>query len=198
MIYGYAWGGSGGAFKTISGFENTDVWDGVSTLCHRFTAMAIPNVFTVRIYAMRMLWDKFPSILDAVEPGGSGDMYRDLDPEQRAALQEVTRMGFPPTAWFDYKTLGRARSPSYSISCALKTQPTFKNDFGLFPAIWVQIRRSHCNRLGFSLKPGLRRSSRLAMAIRQLKRKGVWIRPGINFKQKHLWSSKWRTFRANL
>src|SRR5262245_64605789 len=28
--YGYAWGGSGGAFKTIAGIENTNgVWDGV-------------------------------------------------------------------------------------------------------------------------------------------------------------------------
>ncbi len=58
-IYGYAWGGSGGSFKTISGFENTDVGDGAVPYVIG-SPMAIPSVFTVRIYAMRMLWDKFP------------------------------------------------------------------------------------------------------------------------------------------
>ncbi len=29
---------------------------------------AIPNVFTVRMYAMRVLKDKFPQIIDALEP----------------------------------------------------------------------------------------------------------------------------------
>ena len=49
---------------------------------------------------MRILKGKFPSIVDAVEPGGSGDMYKDLNEEQQAALREVTNMGFPPLGWF--------------------------------------------------------------------------------------------------
>ena len=68
--------------------------------------MAIPNMFTVRIRAMRILKDKFPQILDAVEPGGSGDPYAGLTEEQAGALREVTRMGFPMASWFDYKTMG--------------------------------------------------------------------------------------------
>jgi hypothetical protein len=67
--------------------------------------MAIPNVFTVRIHAMRILYDKFPQIVDAIEPGGN-DMYAGLNDEEKQALTEVTKMGFPPKAWFAYRTMG--------------------------------------------------------------------------------------------
>lgn len=104
-IYGYAFGGSGGAYRTIGGLENTDgVWDGAVPYVLG-SPMAIPNVFTVRIYAMRILHDKFPQIVDAIEPGG-GDMYAGLNDEEKQALTEVTKMGFPPKAWFAYKTMG--------------------------------------------------------------------------------------------
>ena len=95
-----------GAFRTIGGMENTeDVWDGAVPYVVG-SPEAIPNVFTVRMYAMRVLHDKLPQIIDAVETGGSGDMYAGLNEEEKAALQEVTRMGFPPKSWFGYKTMG--------------------------------------------------------------------------------------------
>jgi hypothetical protein len=104
--YGYAFGGSGGAYRTIGGIENTeDVWDGVVPYVVG-SPMAIPNVFTVRMHAMRVLKDKLPQIIDAVEPGGSGDMYAGLNAEEKDALQEVTKMGYPPKSWFGYKTMG--------------------------------------------------------------------------------------------
>ena len=109
-VYGYAFGGSGGAYKTISGFENTETWDGAVPYVVG-SPMAIPNMFTARLLALRILNDKFPSILDAIEPGGSGDMYRGLNPEQREVLREVTRMGFPPLGWFNYKTIGPGAFP---------------------------------------------------------------------------------------
>lgn len=108
--FGYAFGGSGGCFKTLSGFENTATWDGVVPfVCG--SPMAIPNVYTVRMLAMRILKDKFASIADATEPGGSGNMYQGLNEEQSAALREVTKMGFPPAGWFNYKTLGEGAFP---------------------------------------------------------------------------------------
>jgi hypothetical protein len=104
--YGYSFGGSGGAFRTIGGMENTEgVWDGAVPYVVG-SPMAIPNVFCVRMYAMRVLKDKFPQIVDALEPGGSGDMYAGLNEEERQALTEVTKMGFPPKSWFGYKTMG--------------------------------------------------------------------------------------------
>lgn len=104
--FGYAYGGSGGGFRTIGSIENTKgVWDGVVPYVIGST-MAMPNVFTVRIHAMRVLWDKFPQIIDAVDAGGSGDPYAGLNDEERSALHEVTSMGFPPQSWFGYKTMG--------------------------------------------------------------------------------------------
>lgn len=105
-VYGYAFGGSGGAFRTVGGIENTEgVWDGVVPYVLG-SPMAIPNVFTVRMHAMRILKDKFPQIIDALEPGGSGNMYANLNEEEKEALEEVTKMGFPPQSWYGYKTMG--------------------------------------------------------------------------------------------
>lgn len=104
--YGYAFGGSGGAYRTIGGAENTEgIWDGVVPYVVG-SPMAIPNVFAVRMHAMRILKDKFPQIIDALEPGGSGDMYAGLNDEEKAALEEVTQMGFPPQSWFGYENMG--------------------------------------------------------------------------------------------
>jgi hypothetical protein len=104
--YGYAYGGSGGAYRTVGSMENTrGVWDGA--VPHVLgSSMAIPNSFTVRMHAMRLLQDKFPQIVDAMEPGGSGDPYAGLNTEQASALREVTRMGFPLQSWFGWKTMG--------------------------------------------------------------------------------------------
>jgi len=104
--YGYAFGGSGGAYRTIGSIENTrGVWDGAVPYVVGST-MALPNVFTVRMHAMRTLKDRFPQIVDALEPGGTGDPYAGLNDEERGALREVTRMGFPLPSWFGYKTMG--------------------------------------------------------------------------------------------
>lgn len=103
--YGYCFGGSGGAYRTIGGLENTDAWDGAVPYVVG-SPMAIPNVFTVRMHAMRILKDKFSQLVDALEPGGSGDMYAGLTTEEKEALMEVTKMGFPPKSWFGYETMG--------------------------------------------------------------------------------------------
>lgn len=104
--FGYSFGGSGGAYRTVGGIENASgVWDGAVPYVLG-SPVAIPNVFTVRMHAMRVLWDKFPQIIDALEPGGSGDMYAGLNDIEKSALKEVTQMGFPQGAWYGYKTMG--------------------------------------------------------------------------------------------
>jgi len=105
-VYGYAYGGSGGAYRTIAAAENTDgVWDGFVPYVPG-SPMAIPNVFCVRMHAMRILRDKFDGIVDALDAGGSGDALAGLNGEERAAFVEVTRMGFPPRSWFAHRTMG--------------------------------------------------------------------------------------------
>ena len=104
--FGYLFGGSGGAYRTIGSVENTrGVWDGAAPFVMG-SPMAIPNMFSVRMHAMRLLRDRFDGIVDALEPGGSGDPYEGLEPIEAAALREVTRMGFEPRSWFGHRTMG--------------------------------------------------------------------------------------------
>lgn len=127
--YGYAFGGSGGAYRTVGGIENTNgVWDGVVPYVLG-SPMAIPNVFTVRMHAMRILKDKFPEIIDALDAGGSGDMYAGLNGEQKAALEEVTKMGFPPAAWYAYEQMGIHGFTVLYQGVTMADQAYFKEDF---------------------------------------------------------------------
>lgn len=144
--YGYAFGGSGGGFRTICGFENTGTWDGVVPYVIG-SPQAIPNVFTARILALRVLKDKFANIMDAIEPGGSGDMYRGLSPDERAVLLEVTRMGFPPQGWFNYKTIGTGAFPIL-FGAVRQKDPGYFQDFwtvpgylGANPPDWLKRER---------------------------------------------------------
>ncbi|WP_443486876.1 PKD domain-containing protein [Novosphingobium aerophilum] len=106
QIYGYAYGGSGGAYRTLGSLENTrGVWDGAVPYVLG-SPMAIPNMFTVRLKAMRVLGEKLDGVVDALDAGGSGDPYSGLDDEQKAALREVTAMGFQPRSWYAWRTMG--------------------------------------------------------------------------------------------
>ncbi|CAM4481504.1 hypothetical protein FHS16_004786 [Paenibacillus endophyticus] len=128
--YGYIYGGSGGGFKTMSFIENTTgIWDGAVPFVIG-TPMAIPNVFTARVHAMRILKNKFPGIIDAIEPGGGGDMYADLNEEERQALEEVTRLGFPPKAWFAHEEIGDG-------ALTVLTPAVMKMDSAYFDEFWT-------------------------------------------------------------
>ncbi len=129
--YGYAWGGSGGGYKTISCIESTNgVWDGVVPFIHA-SPMAMINVFSVQAHAMRILKDKIDLIIDAVEPGGNGDIYAGLNEEEREALTEVTKMGFPPRAWFNYQRIafGYTGVLTTLLDIVIKWDPTYFEDF---------------------------------------------------------------------
>ncbi|MET0365493.1 MAG: hypothetical protein ABW169_12655 [Sphingobium sp.] len=130
--YGYAYGGSGGAYRTIGSIENTrGVWDGVVPYVPGST-MAIPNMFTVRMQALRVLRDKFPQIIDAVEPGGSGNPYAGLTDYEASVLREVERMGFPMKSWFGYKTMGLHGFAALYGGVAM-ADPTYFTDFWTKP-----------------------------------------------------------------
>jgi hypothetical protein len=126
--YGYLYGGSGGGYRTIGCAENTvGVWDGFVPYVIG-SPMAIPNMFTVRMHAMRVLRECLDRIVDAVEPGGSGDMYAGLDEEQHDALREVTRMGFPPRSWFGHRTMGMHAFPVLYQGLRM-ADPSYFDDF---------------------------------------------------------------------
>ena len=130
--YGYAYGGSGGGYRTIGSAENTSgVWDGFVPYVIG-SPMAIPNMFTVRMHAQRMLRHRFDQIVDAVEPGGSGDMFEGLTAEERGALTEVTRMGFPQGSWFGHRTMGMHAFPVLYRGL-VAADPTYFEDFWTKP-----------------------------------------------------------------
>jgi hypothetical protein len=129
--FGYIYGGSGGGFKSTSCFENTRTWDGAAPYVIG-SPMAIPNCFTVRAHAKRLLRRKFPLIADAVEPGGGKDMYAGLNGEEREALEEAVKMGFPPRSWFCWKTLDDGALPVLTPAVNAM-DPSYYEDFWKIP-----------------------------------------------------------------
>jgi hypothetical protein len=132
--FGYVFGGSGGAYKAMACYENAPgVWDGAVPFIHG-SHVSMPNVFTVQAHAFRVLDDVFDQIVDAVEPGG-GDPYDDLDDEQRAALEEVTRMGFPPRSWFAHERVALSYTGVFAaiFGTLAMGDPTYFDDFWTEP-----------------------------------------------------------------
>lgn len=132
--YGYLFGGSGGAYQVMGSAENTSgVWDGFVPFVMG-TPNAIPSMFTVRMHALRILRqrNKFPAIVDALNPGGSGDPYAELNEEERAALEEVTLMGYPLRGWFGHATL--TSGYFYNVAPLMPMlDPTYVDDFWTKP-----------------------------------------------------------------
>lgn len=132
--YGYLFGGSGGSYQTIGSAENTrGVWDGFLPFVMA-TPNAIPSMFTVRMHALRILKkrNRFVGIMDAIDPGGSGDPSAGLNDEERAALTEATSLGFPPRGWWNHATL---TSGYFSDVAPLipMLDPTYADDFWTQP-----------------------------------------------------------------
>jgi len=128
--YGYAFGGSGGAYRTVAGAENTEgVWDGTVPYVLG-SPMAIPNVFTVRTLAMRVLQSKLPEVADAVDVGSEKDPFDDigLNDEERATLLEATRMGFPLQGWQAWNHLG-LHAFALLFPAVVATDPGYFEDF---------------------------------------------------------------------
>jgi hypothetical protein len=141
--FGYLHGPSGGAFQTITSMEQTEgVWDGAVPQVMG-CPNAIPGVFTVRIHALRVLkaGDKFTQIMDAIDPGGSGHPYEGLDDEERAALEEATRLGFPMRGWWNWETMtgGPLRLVAGYVPLL---DPTYVEDFWSKPGyLGLRLRR---------------------------------------------------------
>lgn len=129
--FGYIYGGSGGGYKTMILFENNDAWDGAVPYVIG-TPMSIPYQFTVRAHARRILRNKMHLIADAVEAGGSGDIYAGLNEEEKAALTELSRMGFPLRDFFMHEYLDDGSLPVLTPAVD-RMDPGYYQDFWTVP-----------------------------------------------------------------
>lgn len=132
--YGYLYGGSGGAYQTIGAAEHTrGVWDGFMPFVLGSNS-AVPSFWTARMNALRVLrrTNSFPAVMDAINPGGGGDIYAGLGDEERAALREATLLGFPPRGWYAHEVLGSGYFAD--IQGAIPPlDPTYVEDFWTKP-----------------------------------------------------------------
>jgi hypothetical protein len=105
-----AYGGGGGGMRAQLCLENTDVFDGAmpyvgvaETMApstfevperQRFLRSATSTRFGTVLNVHRVLGDKLKAVIDATEPGGSGDPFAGLDTHQREELATLYRLGF--------------------------------------------------------------------------------------------------------
>lgn len=96
--YGYVFGPSGGAWRTVLCVENTDVWDGsVPFISGMGGGVNFPSLVA---NVARMLGPDLASVVDAHDPGGSGDPFARLTGPQRLELARLYRSGLQPGAEF--------------------------------------------------------------------------------------------------
>ncbi|MHB8465210.1 MAG: PKD domain-containing protein [Acidimicrobiales bacterium] len=111
QIYGtpphhsYVWGGSGGARRSPLCLQYApDVWDGA--LPFMGDAMVGDHGdfsrlkggggnFAAMFNVQRLLGPKINDVVDAMQPGGSGDPFAGLDTNQRQELATLYRLGYP-------------------------------------------------------------------------------------------------------
>src|SRR3984893_6066894 len=181
--YGYVYGGSGGAYKTMSSFENAvGLWDGAVPYIHG-TPMSVPNMFTVQFHAIRILRDRFSAVVDALDPGGSGDMFEGLNVEELEALAEVTRMGFPPRAWFDVGRVSSRYHGAWSelIDNVRKWDPEYFEDFWTVPGYLganppESLARARVQCKATVTKPGMAREA-AGLSLRNSHLHSIGVKP---------------------
>jgi hypothetical protein len=93
---GYLFGGSGGGHRTLCAMEHCaddSIWaGGVASV---IGATGTLGNYAAMNNARRLLGSRFEQVIDALEPGGTGDVFGGLDSHQREALAELYASGFP-------------------------------------------------------------------------------------------------------
>lgn len=121
--HGYVWGISGGGARSGHCLENRpDVWQG-----------GVPHAGigqSTQWSPWALTWllarDRFPQIIDAAEPGGSGEVFAGLTHPQREALAELYRRGWPRGAENQLAPFTAWAFPMYATKDA---DPTYFDDF---------------------------------------------------------------------
>ena len=90
--HGYIWGISGGGARSGQCLENRpDVWQG--GVPH--AGIGQDTQWSPWALTWLLARNEFPHIIDATEPGGSGNPFEGLSHPQREALAEMYRRGYP-------------------------------------------------------------------------------------------------------
>ncbi|CAG7559043.1 unnamed protein product [Fusarium equiseti] len=134
-IRGYVYGGSGGSLKAIGAAENTlGVWDGCVALIQA-TPMSMPYNWGIRAFGGLMLENHSKELIDAVQPGGSGDPHEFLDELERAVLTETQHLGIPTRGWEDWGSIANNRTQLWqtlkdiTVPILQIMDPTYADDF---------------------------------------------------------------------
>jgi hypothetical protein len=125
----YVWGGSGGGVRSLCCIENRpDVWDGdVSFVIGEASGSSLSFALAYWWLYCRGQRDK---IIDACEPGGSGDPFDGLNDEERAALAVLYRGGWNRGA---ETQLWASASWMFGLSGLKENDPSYFNDFWTKP-----------------------------------------------------------------
>lgn len=134
-IHGYVYGGSGGSLKAIGSAENTlGVWDGCVALIQA-TPMSIPYNWGMRAFGGLILANRSKELIDALQPGGTGDPYAVLDDLERTVLTETQHLGVPSKGWEDWDSIARNRTQLWqtlkdiTVPMLQSMDPTYADDF---------------------------------------------------------------------
>jgi hypothetical protein len=131
--HGYLCGPSGGALRTITGMEQVgDLWAGGVGLFPGITAedFCIFSHQSVGSDVIRVFGSRLTSVIDAVEPGGSGDPLAGLHAPEREVLSRAFQLGWAPRALVQLSPNLQSAGITIALMGAVATyDPTFYEDF---------------------------------------------------------------------
>lgn len=130
-VYGYVYGGSGGGYKTMSCLENTNAFDGGVAYVIG-SPISLPNCMAVWTHGRRMLRNCWQKIVDALEPGGSSDIYAGLTAQEQKALEELVKIGAPPRVCAEFANMDDGALPVLMPTIYM-LDPTYFKDFWTKP-----------------------------------------------------------------
>jgi hypothetical protein len=124
--HSYVWGGSGGGLRSTTCIENRpDVWDGAVpfVIGEASGSSALPLTLAYWwLFCRRRLAD----IVDATEPGGSGDPFAGLTDDERRAVATLYRGGWNRGA---ETQLWASASWMFGLAGLKANDPTYFDDF---------------------------------------------------------------------
>jgi hypothetical protein len=121
--HGYIWGVSGGGARSGHCLENRpDIWHGGAP----HAGMGQGTQWSPNGLTWLLARDKYASIIDATEPGGSGNPFEGLSHQQREALAELYRRGYPRGGENQLAPFTPWAFPMYSMS---DKDPSYFDDF---------------------------------------------------------------------